>query len=42
MKIIDTAIADVKIIEPAVFGDERGFSSKVSTRSALKKPSAQG
>lgn len=25
MKIIDTAIADVKIIEPAVFGDERGF-----------------
>ena len=25
MKIIDTAIADVKIIEPSVFGDERGF-----------------
>lgn len=25
MKIIDTAIADVKIIEPVVFGDERGF-----------------
>lgn len=25
MKIIDTTIADVKIIEPAVFGDERGF-----------------
>lgn len=25
MKIIDTAIADVKIIEPQVFGDERGF-----------------
>ena len=25
MKIIDTAIAEVKIIEPAVFGDERGF-----------------
>ncbi|WP_174873379.1 dTDP-4-dehydrorhamnose 3,5-epimerase [Vogesella oryzae] len=25
MKIIDTAIADVKIIEPAVFGDDRGF-----------------
>lgn len=25
MKVIDTAIADVKIIEPAVFGDERGF-----------------
>ena len=25
MKIVDTAIADVKIIEPKVFGDERGF-----------------
>lgn len=25
MNVIDTAIADVKIIEPRVFGDERGF-----------------
>jgi dTDP-4-dehydrorhamnose 3,5-epimerase len=25
MKVIETAIADVKIIEPRVFGDERGF-----------------
>ena len=25
MKIIDTAIPDVKIIEPQVYGDERGF-----------------
>lgn len=25
MKIIDTLISDVKIIEPSVFGDERGF-----------------
>lgn len=25
MKVIDTPIADVKIIEPKVFGDERGF-----------------
>ena len=25
MKVIDTAIADLKIIEPAVFGDARGF-----------------
>jgi len=25
MKIIDTDIPDVKIIEPAVFGDARGF-----------------
>ncbi len=25
MKIVDTAIADVKIIEPTIFGDARGF-----------------
>jgi dTDP-4-dehydrorhamnose 3,5-epimerase len=25
MKVIDTKIQDVKIIEPSVFGDERGF-----------------
>jgi dTDP-4-dehydrorhamnose 3,5-epimerase len=25
MKIIDTAISDLKILEPKVFGDERGF-----------------
>ena len=25
MKVIDTRIPDVKIIEPTVFGDERGF-----------------
>ena len=25
MKVIDTKISDVKIIEPTVFGDERGF-----------------
>ncbi|OBU45382.1 dTDP-4-dehydrorhamnose 3,5-epimerase [Photobacterium phosphoreum] len=25
MKVIETEISDVKIIEPAVFGDERGF-----------------
>jgi dTDP-4-dehydrorhamnose 3,5-epimerase len=25
MKVIDTSIPDVKIIEPQVFGDERGF-----------------
>ena len=25
MQIIDTALADVKILEPKVFGDERGF-----------------
>ena len=25
MKVIETNIPDVKIIEPTVFGDERGF-----------------
>ena len=25
MKIIKTAITDIKIIEPQIFGDERGF-----------------
>ena len=25
MKLIDTAIPDLKIVEPKVFGDERGF-----------------
>lgn len=25
MKIVDTAIPEIKIIEPAVFGDDRGF-----------------
>ena len=25
MKVIDTAIADVKILEPVVYGDERGY-----------------
>jgi len=25
MRIIETSLTDVKIIEPTVFGDERGF-----------------
>lgn len=25
MRVVDTAIADIKILEPAVFGDARGF-----------------
>ncbi len=29
MKVVDTAIADVKIIEPKVFGDARGFFMEV-------------
>ncbi len=28
MKVIDTEIPDVKIIEPVTFGDERGFFMK--------------
>jgi dTDP-4-dehydrorhamnose 3,5-epimerase-like enzyme len=38
VKIIDTAIPDVKIIEPAVFGDERGFFLKVLIKPSLKSP----
>lgn len=37
MKIIDTKIPDVKIIEPKVFGDERGFSLKALISSNLKQ-----
>lgn len=37
MNIIDTKIADVKIIEPRVFGDERGFFLKVLTSRFLIK-----
>lgn len=32
MQVIDTAIADVKIIEPTVFGDERGFFLETFSR----------
>jgi dTDP-4-dehydrorhamnose 3,5-epimerase len=35
MKIIDTAIADLKIIEPKVFGDERGFFLETWNASAF-------
>ena len=34
LKIINTEIADVKIIEPAVFGDERGFFLESWNRAA--------
>jgi len=43
MKVIDTIIPDVKIIEPTVFGDERGFfmetwSQKKFEELVIKKP----
>jgi len=37
MKVIDTAIADVKIIEPAVFEDERGFFYESYNRDKFTK-----
>jgi dTDP-4-dehydrorhamnose 3,5-epimerase len=37
MKIIETAIPDVKIIEPAVFGDERGFFFESFNLKAFKE-----
>jgi len=35
MQVTDTAIADVKIIEPRVFGDERGFFFESYNRAAF-------
>ncbi|MBB1272808.1 dTDP-4-dehydrorhamnose 3,5-epimerase [Psychromonas sp. SR45-3] len=45
MKIIETKIRDVKIIEPAVYGDERGFfmetwSQKLFEQKVTGKPTA--
>ena len=35
MKVIDTEISDVKIIEPVVFGDERGFFMETGNRKSF-------
>ena len=40
MNIIDTAIPDVKLLEPQVFGDSRGFLWKLSATSGSKPKSA--
>ncbi len=37
MKIIDTSIVDVKILEPQIFGDERGFFMETYRASWFKK-----
>lgn len=37
MKIIDTDIADVKILEPKVFGDDRGFFMETWRDDAFKQ-----
>lgn len=37
MKVIDTSIPDVKIIEPAVFGDERGFFMETWSQRKFEK-----
>lgn len=37
MKVIPTEIKDVFIIEPTVYGDERGFFLKALTMRVLKK-----
>lgn len=39
MKIIETAIEDVVIIEPRLFKDERGYFSNLSHKESLKKNS---
>ena len=40
MNIIDTAIPDVKLLEPQVFGDARGFLWKLSATSGSRPKSA--
>lgn len=37
MKVIDTRIPDVKIIEPSVFGDERGFFMETWNQKKFEK-----
>ncbi|MEZ9442659.1 dTDP-4-dehydrorhamnose 3,5-epimerase [Vibrio sp. 10N.222.54.F12] len=37
MKVIDTRIPDVKIIEPKVFGDERGFFMETWSQKQFEK-----
>jgi dTDP-4-dehydrorhamnose 3,5-epimerase len=37
MKIIDSKIADVKLIQPDVFGDERGFFMETWNQSSAQK-----
>jgi dTDP-4-dehydrorhamnose 3,5-epimerase-like enzyme len=37
MNVTMTEIPDVLILEPKVFGDNRGFSSRVLTRKPLMK-----
>ena len=37
MKVIDTIISDVKIIETAIFGDERGFFMEVWEQKKFEK-----
>ena len=41
MKFIDTAIPDVKIIEPKVFGDERGFFMETFRENVFKDEAAE-
>ena len=37
MKVIDTKIPDVKLLEPQVFGDERGFFMEPFVMNGLNK-----
>lgn len=37
MKVVDTTIADVKIIEPNMFGDERGFFMETWNQKVFEK-----
>lgn len=37
MKVIETPVAGVKLIEPKVFGDHRGFFVETFQKTAIKK-----
>jgi len=41
MKIIDTPIPDLKVIEPTVFGDERGFFMESWKQSSFEEAGIQ-
>ncbi len=42
MKLVDTQIPDVKIIEPAVFGDARGYFMETWNQQSFSEYKAQG
>ena len=42
MRVVPTAIPDVLVVEPRVFGDQRGFFFESWNRSALREAGTAG